>query len=395
MTVYLKQKDETSRQHAQELMHTLEHTNLRDVTLSVSICFDPDDMNTLIEMDRPLMEEYNEFQKLMEDCIYDDDDETKSKWIIRFEFDKESMLDKNISMDDIHFAIKKSYKNNVYCIYSDLNSDNLVFRVRLNEALMRSKKQSLDQSDQIYMLKNIQDNLLDNIILRGIKDIPKVILRKLPGNIIKEDGNYVNKESWVLDTVGTNLLEVLSLDNIDGKRTFSNDIMEIHRTLGIEACRQSILNELSDVIEFDGTYINFHHLSLLCDRMMATKKLVSMFRHGINNDNIGPIAKASFEETPEMFLRAARHGELDLMRGVSSNVMCGQRGYFGTNSFQVYLNMKKMLDLEEKFEKEEDPIEFETGDQVCSVENIQIPTNMDYISNKNTGKVDDSYDLDF
>ena len=57
--------------------------------------------------------------------------------------------------------------------------------------------------------------------------------------------------------------------------------------------------------------------------------------------------------------------------------------------------MKKMLDLEEKFEKEEEPIEFETGDQVCSVENIQIPTNMDYISNKNTGKVDDSYDLDF
>ena len=28
--------------------------------------------------------------------------------------------------------------------------------------------------------------------------------------------------------------------------------------------------------------------------------------YGINNDDIGPIAKASFEETPEMFLWAAR-----------------------------------------------------------------------------------------
>ena len=36
----------------------------------------------------------------------------------------------------------------------------------------------------------------------------------------------------------------------------------------------------------------------------------AIFRHGINNDNIGPIAKASFEETPEMFLKAARHAEL-------------------------------------------------------------------------------------
>jgi DNA-directed RNA polymerase II subunit RPB1 len=395
LTVYLKQKDETSRQHARELMHTLEHTNLRDVTLSVSICFDPDDMNTLLDMDRSLMEEYNEFQKLMEDCIYGEDDETKSKWVIRFEFDKEAMLDKNISMDDIHYAIKNSYKDDVYCIYSDLNSDNLVFRVRLNNSLMQSKKKSVDQSDQIYMLKNIQDNLLDNIILRGIKNIPKVILRKLPGNIIKEGGNYVNKESWVLDTVGTNLLEVLSIDAIDGNRTFSNDIMEIHRVLGIEACRQSILNELSDVIEFDGTYINVHHLALLCDRMTATKKLVSMFRHGINNDDIGPLAKASFEETPEMFLRAARHAELDLMRGVSANVMCGQRGYFGTNCFQIFLDMNKMQHLEEKFEKEEEPIKFETGTQACSIENIQIPTNLEYISKKDTGKVDDSYDLDF
>ena len=55
-----------------------------------------------------------------------------------------------------------------------------------------------------------------------------------------------------------------------------------------------------------------------------------IFRHGINNDNIGPIAKASLEETPEMFLKAAKHGELDMMRGVSANVMCGQEAYFGT-----------------------------------------------------------------
>ena len=63
--------------------------------------------------------------------------------------------------------------------------------------------------------------------------------------------------------------------------------------------------------------------------------MISIFRHGINNDDIGPIAKASFEETPEMFLKAARHAELDQMRGVSANVMCGQHGFFGTASFQV------------------------------------------------------------
>ena len=84
---------------------------------------------------------------------------------------------------------------------------------------------------------------------------------------------------------------------------------------------------------------------MLCDRMCCNDKMVSVFRHGINNDNIGPIAKASFEETPEMFLKAARHGELDMMRGVSANVMCGQEGFFGTSAFQVMLDMDKLQEF--------------------------------------------------
>ena len=79
--------------------------------------------------------------------------------------------------------------------------------------------------------------------------------------------------------------------------------------------------------------------------MTCSSKMISIFRHGINNDNIGPIAKASFEETPEMFIKAARHGELDIMRGISANVMCGQEGYIGTNSFQLYLNLQEMAKL--------------------------------------------------
>ena len=108
--------------------------------------------------------------------------------------------------------------------------------------------------------------------------------------------------------------------------------------LGIEAARKCLFNEILEVMEFDSTYINHHHIHLLCDRMTCNHKMVSIFRHGINKDDIGPIAKASFEETTEMFLQAARHGELDNMRGVSANVMCGQEGYYGTSAFQVLVD---------------------------------------------------------
>ena len=134
------------------------------------------------------------------------------------------------------------------------------------------------------MLKNFQENLLDNIILRGIKNIKKVVLRKIQDNLIESEGKYETKESWVLDTVGTNLLDVLGLEYIDSNRTLSNDISEIYNTFGIEAARETIYNELAEVIEFDGTYINYHHMSLLCDRMTNSHKMISIFRHGINNE---------------------------------------------------------------------------------------------------------------
>ena len=35
------------------------------------------------------------------------------------------MMERNINMDDIHFAIKNVLKTSVDCIFSDLNDDNL------------------------------------------------------------------------------------------------------------------------------------------------------------------------------------------------------------------------------------------------------------------------------
>jgi DNA-directed RNA polymerase II subunit RPB1 len=142
-------------------------------------------------------------------------------------------------------------------------------------------------------------------------------------------------------------------------------------------------------------------MALLCDRMTANYKLVSIFRHGINNDNIGPIAKASFEETPEMFLKAARHAELDTMRGVSANVMCGQEGFVGTSAFQVVLDIKEMSNLEQKIKYEiidtEEIINkemfgtFENPEEPCSINKLSIDNNVVNIKTEELGEEDDDY----
>ena len=391
LTISLKEEDEEDRIKARTIMYNIEYTKLENIVSNVQICVDPNDNQTMISEDEPLMAQFTHYENIVNKCanIVTNEQDNKSKWIIRLQMNKEEMLEKNITMDDVDYTLSTIYKDDINCVFSDYNDDNLVFRIRMKKPKKEKSKKnvsSLDQSDEIYIIKNFQDNLLNNIVLRGVKNIKKIILRKVQ-ELKKKDDKYVSVEKWVLDTVGTNLIDVLALDYIDANRTSSNNIAEVYNVLGIEAARKTIYNELVDVIEFDGTYINSHHLNILCDRMSYNTKMTSIFRHGINNDNIGPIAKASFEETPEMFLKAARHGELDIMRGVSANVMCGQEGNFGTSAFQVVLDIEQMQTLEPiNYTTEEDLIEEMENDvtskeqsEFCNNENIEITNNMKHL----------------
>ena len=415
LTVYLKTMDHTDKDKASNYATMMSHTRLVDVVKSIQICFDPNEQSTSISEDRQLMEQYYEFERIMNECngtvMTPDDIPQRSKWLIRMEMDAETLLDKNITMDDIHFAVSNShFSGDVSCVYSDYNSDKLVFRIRMsNNIFTKGKKRgvadTLDQSDEIYLLKNFQDSLLNNIVLRGINGIDNVLARKVQNMVIKEDGKYVTKDTWVLDTTGSNLLESLALDFIDPSRTLSNDIREVFDVLGIEAARQMIFNELSEVMEFSGVYINYHHLSLLCDRMTCNQNMVPIFRSGLLSDNVGPIAKATFEVHTEVLLDAARHGEIDHMRGVSANVMCGQFGNYGTGSFQLVLDMKefekldaevsKTVDASKEIEDAFGSVEDNSTD-VCSKNKIEIKNNIANIHVPgDAGQCDDGYDAGF
>ena len=334
MTVFLKTG---GKEHARDIKSRLEHTTLESIAASTEIFFDSDDSSS----DADVVKSHNEFEEMVKSCGGQVECTTKSNWIIRIALDDASMHDAGLTMDDVNFAIHRVYGSDVSCIYSDYNADNLVFRIRLSTELAKKKiRKNLDDIDNLNRLKAFEDELL-KLTIRGVDYVDKVVLRPVKNTIEKISGNYTKAEIFVLDTVGTNLVDVLGLPYVDATRTVSNDIKEMYNVLGIEAARESIYNELTDVLEADG-YINAHHKSVLCDRMTSNAQLVSMFRSGINNDDIGPIAKASFEETPEMFLKAAKFAELDLMRGVSANVMCGQEGYYGTSVFDVLLDMDAM-----------------------------------------------------
>ena len=138
--------------------------------------------------------------------------------------------------------------------------------------------------------------------------------------------------------------------------------------LGIEAVRKAIEKEMNNVISFDGSYVNYRHLALLCDVMTAKGHLMAITRHGINRQETGVLARCSFEETVirrnilnfvfeyffaiyyicpigicqvDILVEAATHAELDPMKGVSEAIMLGQLARIGTGCFDLLLDPEK------------------------------------------------------
>ena len=194
-------------------------------------------------------------------------------------------------------------------------------------------------------LRRLEDKLLNEVELRGIAGIQKVFMRQEDqGSWDEHLGTWspkANKE-WVLDTEGSALLEVMAVEEVDDRRTRSNHVVDIFQILGIEAARQALLDEVRNVISFDGSYVNFRHLAILVDTMTSQGHLMSITRHGINRRETGPIMRSSFEETVEILLEAAHFAMPDDLLGCSENILLGQLCPVGTGAFDLLLDDKML-----------------------------------------------------
>jgi DNA-directed RNA polymerase II subunit RPB1 len=272
------------------------------------------------------------------------------------------MFRKNISMDDVVYVMRERFGESLHIIYSDYNSNKLIMRMRLQEQM----KNGLDD---LTSLKKFQNRLLNGIVFRGVPGIKSVNFREDKDMLEKTpDGSYKQVTQYVLDTDGSNYIQVMNHPCVDSKRLSSSHVHDIYEILGIEATRAVLLNEITTLFEEAG--VNNRHLGLLCDVMTRGGRLMSADRHGINKTDIGPLAKASFEETERILLNAALFGELDPITGVSANIMTGQPIRGGTGFFNVLLDevafmrlQEGMAPLEEGEEEEEEELTRDQLDQ--------------------------------
>ena len=339
--VFLNKDIEDDKNKAQHIKNSLEYTLLKDLVTNCKIYYDPisSTRESVIEEDRGLLDVYKIFNETLED----DDD---NPWLIRFTFDKELMMDKGIVMEDINMSLlnwanKGGDIDKVEYIYSDDNSKELIGRLTVNN-IIDAGVGIEEQSDIISTLKKVSDELLNKLEIKGIKNIHNIVMNNVKYTSY-EAGDIVNKKRWILETDGSNLIDIINQPYIDYTQTLTNDIIEIYKLLGIEAARSLLINEIVDVITEGAGYINTRHVDLLCDTMTSKGFLTAINKQGITKGDIGPLAKCSFEDTAGQLIRAGIFGEKDNLTGVSSNIMLGQTIPSGTGFTEILLDEEALI----------------------------------------------------
>ena len=153
--------------------------------------------------------------------------------------DNKKIEEKRLDKEEIVEVIEKTFKKST---------------ITNNHVIIPSQKS--DKSDskfEIRELRLLADKVRD-LQISGIKGIGKVIIRK-------------DDAEWIIHTEGSNLKEILDMDGIDHVRTTTNNIHEIGEVLGIEAARQSIINEAQNTLSEQGLSVDVRHIMLVADIM--------------------------------------------------------------------------------------------------------------------------------
>jgi DNA-directed RNA polymerase II subunit RPB1 len=332
----LRGKKEEARRVARELEFTL----LEDIVTVARIYYDPRDAKTLVSEDADWLAYLGAYElgqesagaaaeqpadALAAGATSDGEGAAdveaaplapqKSPWILRFELDRERMFAKDITMDDIAFILNTKFSSDLETLYTDYNSTRLVFRARL--------RNTVSSIDDLNALRGLQNKILTGTAVRGIPGLRAVNYMKTTDTYEFNGKGYAPVEQYVLVSDGSNYLEILTHPDVDATKVVSSDIHDMLNNLGIEATRATLFKEIDTLFKESGSSVNYRHVGLLLDKMCHKGRVMSVDRYGINKNDIGPLAKMSFEQTEDIALRAAMFGERDPVLGVSAQVMLG------------------------------------------------------------------------
>jgi DNA-directed RNA polymerase I subunit RPA1 len=151
------------------------------------------------------------------------------------------------------------------------------------------------------------------------------------------DTAFVNEEEGrghCLQTAGINFSELWKLENIDHSKLMSNDIWAMRCAYGVEAARNTIVDQIRSVFGVYGIEVDPRHLSLIADYMTFSGGYTAMNRTGMREMS-SPFLQMSFETTADFLTQAAKTAAGDKIQSPSANIVVGRPIRHGTGAFAL------------------------------------------------------------
>ena len=250
----------------------------------------------------------NILQTTVNDLILDADTDYKTK--ITLNLNERKLTDRGCTLDDVKAALESNKKFKM--------EDNGINSVVLN---------LVDEEADAPAVIVVRNKVLKTTV-KGVPDIARV-------TIVKKNDEYV------IQTTGSNLSKVLEVEGIDKNNVRTNNVSEIAETLGIEAARNALINELSNTLEDQGLEVDQRYLMLVSDLMCHRGYMQQIGRHGIAGTKDSVLARAAFEITVPTIAGAARTGETEQLRGITENVIVGSQIPIGSGTVDLYMQVAK------------------------------------------------------
>ncbi len=178
-------------------------------------------------------------------------------------------------------------------------------------------------------------------VIQGIEGAGKAIIQQ------DKSGTFY------IIAAGSNVSEIIKLDGVDKSRLYTNDVFAMYNLFGIEAARNTLVNELKKTLKEQKINVDERHLAVVADAMTYAGDIKGIGRHGLSGQKISVFAKAAYEETVKHLVNAATFGEIDHMRGVTENILVGKQIPLGTGSVKLAIKRSgsKKVESEKKQDK--------------------------------------------
>lgn len=181
----------------------------------------------------------------------------------------------------------------------------------------------LSADTEKLLMVNIVEDICKKSIIRQVPHIDRCVHPQA------ENGKRV------LVTEGVNFQAMWDQEDfINVDKITSNDVASVLKVYGVEAARNTIVNEINNVFSRYAISVSFRHLDLIADMMTRQGTYLAFNRQGMETST-SSLMKMSYETTCQFLTKAVLDNDCEELKSPSARIVLGKLNNVGTGAFDI------------------------------------------------------------